>query len=71
MLNAPFVTHSYAMGQRMLKLNVTAPVAGAGLRVYTAVVTAPPNSVLAPPSYYMFFPVQNGIPGKAFWARIG
>lgn len=70
MLSAPFVTHSYAMGQRMLKLKVTAPVAAAAAGVYTAAITAPPNSIVAPPSYYMLFPVQNGIPGKAFWSRI-
>ncbi|KAG0608726.1 hypothetical protein M758_8G127600 [Ceratodon purpureus] len=70
MLSAPFVTHSNAMGQRMLKLRVTAPVAASAAGVYTAAVTAPPHSMVAPPSYYMLFPLQNGIPGKAFWSRI-
>ncbi|KAG0563931.1 hypothetical protein KC19_8G070500 [Ceratodon purpureus] len=69
MKSSPFVTHSYAMGQRMLKLKATAPVAaGAG---FTVDVTAPPTAELAPPGYYMLFPVQNRIPGRAVWVQIG
>lgn len=69
MLSAPFVTHTFAMGQRMLKLKVTTPVATGG-GYYTVTVTAPPNDVVAPQSYYMLFPVQNGIPGTSVWAQI-
>jgi hypothetical protein len=70
MVSAPFVTHSFAMGQRMLRLKVAAPAATAAVGVYTAAVEAPPNSAVAPASYYMLFPVQNGIPGRACWSRI-
>ena len=67
--NAPFVTHSYAQGQRMLKLKITAPVAAGD--AFTVDVTAPPTPELAPPGYYMLFPVQANIPGTAVWVQIG
>jgi hypothetical protein len=69
MESAPFVTHSYSQGQRMLKLKVTAPVAAGN--AFTVNVTAPPTAELAPPGYYMLFPVQDRIPGKAVWVQIG
>ncbi|KAG0504603.1 hypothetical protein KC19_8G131600 [Ceratodon purpureus] len=69
LLSAPFVTHSYAMGQRTLKLQATKPAAGTG-GVYSVTVTAPPNNRVAPASYYMLFVVQGGIPGKAVWVRL-
>ncbi|XP_024365322.1 aldehyde oxidase GLOX [Physcomitrium patens] len=69
MLSAPFATHSYSMGQRMLKLKVTEAVLDDG-GIYSITVTAPPNANVAPPSYYMLFPVQDGVPGRAIWVRM-
>lgn len=69
LVSAPFVTHSYAMGQRMLKLKTTKPVAGND-GVYSVTVTAPPNNMVAPASYYMLFVVQDGVPGTASWVRM-
>ena len=66
--SAPFVTHSFAQGQRQLKLQTL--LFGGGRRTKTVLVTAPPNSFVAPSQYYMLFIVVNGIPGKAHWVRI-
>lgn len=68
--SAPFVTHSYAMGQRLLWLGVTAPVA-AGAGKYTVDATAPPSSTIAPAGYYMLFAVANGVPSYASWVKVG
>lgn len=68
--SSPFVTHSYAMGQRLLKLEVTEPVAGENEGSYTVEATAPPYAELAPPGYYMLWPVQDWIPGTAVWVKI-
>lgn len=67
MLSAPFVTHSFAQGQRLMKLKTAAPVkAGAN---WSVGVTAVPGNTIAPPAWYMFFVVQNGVPSKAVWIK--
>ncbi|KAG0626134.1 hypothetical protein M758_2G105100 [Ceratodon purpureus] len=70
LVNAPFVTHSYAMGQRLLQLAVTAP-ADNGAGDYNVFSTAPPSQQVAPAGYYMLFPVADGIVGYASWVKIG
>lgn len=71
--SAPFVTHSYAHGQRQLKLE-TLLVKKWGKRkqqnLQTLLVTAPPSMTVAPPQYYMLFVVNGGIPGKAVWVQV-
>ncbi|KAJ7543511.1 hypothetical protein O6H91_09G041200 [Diphasiastrum complanatum] len=68
--SAPFVTHSFAQGQRMLKLAVRKQTTGAkGSVKITA--TAPPNAVIAPSAYYMLFAVNRGVPSIAAWVHIG
>lgn len=69
MASAPFVTHSFAQGQRLLQLPVGAPVA-AGAGKYTVTSTAPPSSTIAPGGYYMVFAVANGTPSYASWVKI-
>jgi hypothetical protein len=69
LLSAPFTTHSFSMGQRMLKLNLAAAVR-VGANTYSVAVTAPPNGNIAPPAYYMLFPLTQGIPGKAAWIKV-
>ncbi|KAG0608718.1 hypothetical protein M758_8G126700 [Ceratodon purpureus] len=69
LLSAPFVTHSCSMGQRMLKLQLSKPVVGAG-GVSSVVVAAPTSNRVAPASFYMLFVVQEGVPGNAVWVRI-
>ncbi|KAL3693810.1 hypothetical protein R1sor_007461 [Riccia sorocarpa] len=71
MNSAPFSTHSYSQGQRQLNLAATAPVAGADGTSYTITATSPPTAEIAPPSYYMLFALNGGIPSSAVWTRIG
>lgn len=65
----PFTTHGFSMGQRLLvlkldKLMVDSP----GL--YRVRIAAPPNSVIAPPGYYLLFVNHRGVPGKGMWVHI-
>eukprot|EP00253_Pinus_taeda_P034966 PITA_34966 len=60
-----FTTHAYSMNQRLLVLASTTPKRVRG--IYIAIVTAPPNSIAAPPGYYMLSVVNNGIPSVAKW----
>ncbi|KAI3917931.1 hypothetical protein MKW98_000165 [Papaver atlanticum] len=71
--NAPFATHSYSQGQRLVKLGVTSAVPESGGAVggrYRIRCTAPPNSKVAPPGYYMFFAVNQGVPSVARWVQL-
>lgn len=69
LLSSPYSTHSYSQGQRMLRLKLAAAVRVATNR-YSVAVTAPPNGNIAPASYYMLFPLTQGIPGNAAWIQI-
>lgn len=65
--SAPFTTHSFSQGQRMLSLKTTVPtIAGTE---WTMQVTSALNSNVAPPAYYMIFVVQNGIPSRGKWVK--
>ncbi|XP_024393312.1 aldehyde oxidase GLOX [Physcomitrium patens] len=70
LLSAPFVTHSYAQGQRLLQLEASAPAAAGG-GAYTVDSKAPPSAAVAPGGYYMLFPVADGNVGYASWVKIG
>lgn len=67
--NAPFATHSFSQGQRLVKLKATpaVPENGGGYRISCV---APPNSVVAPPGYYMMFAVNQGVPSVAQWVQL-
>ncbi|GLJ35553.1 hypothetical protein SUGI_0714890 [Cryptomeria japonica] len=66
----PFTTHTTSMGQRMLSLSASKPVAAPNsTTVFSATVTAPPTAVAAPPGYYMFFVVNGEIPSKGQWVH--
>jgi len=69
LLSAPFVTHSFAQGQRLLQLEAGAPVAAAG--GFAVASKAPPTAAIAPAGYYMLFPVADGNVGYASWVKIG
>ena len=57
-------THSFDMDQRSVGLSFTA---GSG----SLTVTAPPNSNIAPPGYYMLFIINNnGVPSVAPFVRL-
>ncbi|GAB2226728.1 hypothetical protein Drorol1_Dr00022548 [Drosera rotundifolia] len=67
--NAPFATHSFSQGQRLVKLNVGTPmVTGDGS--YRINCVAPPTGAVATPGYYMLFAVNIGVPSVARWVQI-
>ena len=58
------VTHAFGMDQRMVGLSFTA---GSG----SLTVTAPPNSNIAPPGYYMLFALNSaGVPSRASFVQV-
>ncbi|KAI8556748.1 hypothetical protein RHMOL_Rhmol05G0278900 [Rhododendron molle] len=67
-VSAPFTTHSFSQGQRLVNLAIT------GLELvgttYTIGCTSPPSGNVAPPSYYMLFVVNNGVPSIASWIQL-
>ncbi|KAK8943359.1 hypothetical protein KSP40_PGU005552 [Platanthera guangdongensis] len=65
---APFVTHSLSMHQRVLRLECRG-MEGVVEGTVSAVVSAPPSPVVAPPGYYMLTVVNGGIPSKSIWVR--
>ncbi|XP_015897003.3 aldehyde oxidase GLOX [Ziziphus jujuba] len=64
--SAPFSTHSFSQGQRLVKLAVT-PTSPEESGRYKISCTAPPNGKVAPPGYYMAFAVNQGVPSVARW----
>ncbi|KAK4795757.1 hypothetical protein SAY86_028083 [Trapa natans] len=67
--SAPFATHSFSQGQRLVKLAVAAPVMDETGR-YKIACMAPPSPVVAPPGYYMAFAVNQGVPSVARWIQL-
>ncbi|BBN12099.1 hypothetical protein MPTK1_5g17340 [Marchantia polymorpha subsp. ruderalis] len=70
LLSSPFTTHSYSMGLRALRLDVT-NVQDLGDQMWQYTVAAPPSAVIAPSAYYMLFAVFSQIPSVAVWVRVG
>ncbi|XP_062210648.1 aldehyde oxidase GLOX-like [Phragmites australis] len=71
MVAPSFTTHSFAMNQRLLFLEVTKTAAVPNLAgAYEASVTMPATAVLAPPGYYMVFVVNGHIPSEGIWIHI-
>lgn len=67
--NAPFATHSFSQGQRLVKLAVTSAIPDSAGR-YKIGCAAPPSAVVAPPGYYMAFAVNQGVPSVARWVHL-
>ncbi|XP_041027938.1 aldehyde oxidase GLOX-like [Juglans microcarpa x Juglans regia] len=67
--SAPFATHSFSQGQRLVKLAVTNTFPDGNGR-YRIGCTAPPNGMVAPPGYYMAFAVNQGVPSVARWVQL-
>ncbi|XP_061376348.1 aldehyde oxidase GLOX [Gastrolobium bilobum] len=67
--SAPFATHSFSQGQRLVKLAVTSAIPDGEGR-YRIGCTAPPNGMVAPPGYYMAFAVNQGVPSVARWIHV-
>ncbi|WVZ56321.1 hypothetical protein U9M48_006869 [Paspalum notatum var. saurae] len=71
MVAPSFTTHSFAMNQRLLFLEVTKTAAVRGhAGTYNVSVTMPATAVLAPPGYYMVFVVNGHIPSEGIWVHI-
>ncbi|KAF8683583.1 hypothetical protein HU200_044502 [Digitaria exilis] len=71
MVAPPFTTHSFAMNQRLLFLEVARMAAVRGRAgTYSVSVTMPETSVLAPPGYYMVFVVNGHVPSEGIWVHI-
>ncbi|KAI3723200.1 hypothetical protein L2E82_34622 [Cichorium intybus] len=71
--SAPFATHSFSQGQRLVKLAVSRSSSAAdmdGGRLHTLTCTAPPDGRVAPPGYYMLFAVNMGVPSVAKWVQL-
>ncbi|MFI6499585.1 galactose oxidase-like domain-containing protein [Nonomuraea typhae] len=58
------VTHSFDMGQRAVRLPITASSPG------STTVLAPPDRRVAPPGHYMVFVLKNGVPSVAKIVRL-
>ncbi|MCO5585561.1 hypothetical protein L7F22_039495 [Adiantum nelumboides] len=71
LVSAPFSTHSFSQGQRLLKLAVESAQPQPQSLAYSSVATAPPSALVAPPSFYMLFLVNQGIPSVATWIQVG
>ena len=70
LLRAPFSTHSFSQGQRMLRLATTEPAPTVLGQVFSAMAFAPDNAVLAPQGYYMLFAVQGNVPSRGAWVHL-
>lgn len=70
MASAPFVTHSFAQGQRLLKLGVVGTPVSTGAGRWTLASETPTVASMAPPGYYMLFVVVNWVPSYASWVKL-
>ncbi|CAN6320613.1 unnamed protein product [Urochloa humidicola] len=71
MVAPSFTTHSFAMNQRLLFLEVGKAAAVRGrLGTYNVSATMPATAVLAPPGYYMVFVVNGHVPSEGIWVHI-
>ncbi|KAI3775924.1 hypothetical protein L1987_45684 [Smallanthus sonchifolius] len=68
--SAPFATHSFSQGQRVVKLDVSIAWLAGKLGWYRLACKAPPEGRVAPPGYYMVFVVYRGVPSVAKWAQL-
>ncbi|KAI9169820.1 hypothetical protein LWI28_018136 [Acer negundo] len=64
-----FTTHSFAMNQRMVVLDVI-NVAQLSTFAYKVMVNGPTNARVAPPGFYMMFVVHAGSPSHAVWLKV-
>lgn len=70
LVSAPYSTHSFQQGQRVVSLAASPPVQVAQATVYQISATAPFGPSLAPPGYYMLFAVNQAIPSTAVWVLL-
>ncbi|KAI8556727.1 hypothetical protein RHMOL_Rhmol05G0276800 [Rhododendron molle] len=68
--SAPYSTHSFSQGQRLVKMNIPRPIVLGPNGQYKIVFQAPSSGKVAPPGYYMMFVVNQGVPSVAHWVPI-
>ena len=69
LITPSFTTHSFAMNQRMLVLDV-GRLEHLSIFAYKVSAHGPPTSTVAPPGYYMLFVVHAGIPSEGVWVKV-
>lgn len=69
LITPSFTTHSFAMNQRMVVLNVV-DVSQLSVFAYKVAVIGPTTATVAPPGYYMLFVVHAGIPSNGVWVKV-
>ncbi|PWA91948.1 hypothetical protein CTI12_AA085270 [Artemisia annua] len=67
--SAPYATHSFSQGQRLVKLAVSSVEADQS-GAFEVKCMAPPDRKVAPPGYYMMFAVHKGAPSVATWVLL-
>ena len=70
LITPSFTTHSFAMNQRMLVLEVTEKLQQLSTFTYKVTVRGPPTATVAPSGYYMLFVIHSGIPSHAVWVKV-
>ncbi|GAA0184546.1 hypothetical protein LIER_31834 [Lithospermum erythrorhizon] len=69
MIAPSFTTHSFAMNQRLLVLDIV-HVQWLSPFARKVTVSAPSTVNIAPPGYYMIFVVHQGVPSHAVWIKM-
>ncbi|KAL5826501.1 hypothetical protein ACOSQ3_018351 [Xanthoceras sorbifolium] len=69
LITPSFTTHSFAMNQRMLVLNVI-NVAQLSTFAYKVLVSGPTSATVSPPGFYMMFVVHAGTPSQGVWIKV-
>lgn len=70
LISSPFTTHSFSQGLRFVRLTVNGQIDNGTEYAYVINATAPPTATVAPPSYYMLFVENQGIPSTASWVQV-
>ncbi|CAI9116872.1 OLC1v1018144C1 [Oldenlandia corymbosa var. corymbosa] len=70
MVSPSFATHSMSMNHRLLVLSTIQGVKPAGKLAYQMTVSAPINTNLAIPGYYLLFVVHQDIPSVGIWVQL-
>lgn len=63
-----FTTHGVSMNQRLIDLGLKEVKSNVG--THTIVAVAPPSNMIAPPGFYLFSVVYQGVPSVAKWVQI-
>ncbi|GKD61622.1 aldehyde oxidase GLOX [Tanacetum coccineum] len=67
--SAPFATHYFSQGQRLVKLAVSSAILD-GLGSYRIACIAPLDGRVAPSGYYIVFAVNTGVQSAAKWVKL-